>query len=122
MIKTKIVYNKIIQQLENKHIKNDITKIDIGDTIKIKKVIQEGNKERIQISEGVVICKKNTRLNHTITIRKIVQNVGVEKIYLVHSPKIINMEVIRKSKIRRSKLYYLRNRSGKATRLKQKFK
>nr|CRF40196.1 Ribosomal protein L19 [Laurencia snackeyi] len=121
-MKNKIVYNKIIQELEKKYTKEDVTKIDIGDTVKIKKVIQEGNKERIQISEGVVICKKNTSLNHTITIRKIVQNVGVEKIYLVHSPKIISIEVVRKSKIRRSKLYYLRNRSGKATRLKQKFK
>nr|WMP11650.1 50S ribosomal protein L19 [Laurencia tasmanica] len=122
MIKNKIVYNNIIQQFENKYIKDTITKIDVGDTVKVKKIIQEGNKERIQISEGVVICKKNTSLNHTITIRKIVQNVGVEKIYLVHSPQIINIEVTRKSKIRRSKLYYLRNRSGKATRLKQKFK
>nr|WMP12343.1 50S ribosomal protein L19 [Laurencia verruciformis] len=122
MIKNKIVYNNIIQQLENKYTKDAITKLDVGDTIKIKKVIQEGNKERIQVSEGVIICKKNTGLNHTITIRKIVQNVGVEKIYLVHSPQIINIEVTRKSKIRRSKLYYLRNRSGKATRLKQKFK
>nr|YP_010951614.1 50S ribosomal protein L19 [Laurencia catarinensis]WMP12553.1 50S ribosomal protein L19 [Laurencia catarinensis] len=122
MIKNKIIYNKIIQQLEKKYIKDNVTKVDIGDTVKVKKIIQEGNKERIQISEGVVICKKNTRLNHTITIRKIIQNIGVEKIYLVHSPKIINIEVIRKSKIRRSKLYYLRNRSGKATRLKQKFK
>nr|YP_010937746.1 ribosomal protein L19 [Palisada intermedia]WKW95737.1 ribosomal protein L19 [Palisada intermedia] len=122
MIKNKIVYNKIIEQFENKYIKDNITKVDVGDTVKVKKIIQEGNKERIQISEGVVICKKNTSLNHTITIRKIVQNVGVEKIYLVHSPQIINIEVTRKSKIRRSKLYYLRNRSGKATRLKQRFK
>nr|YP_010951829.1 50S ribosomal protein L19 [Laurencia elata]WMP12768.1 50S ribosomal protein L19 [Laurencia elata] len=122
MIKNKIVYSNIIQQFENKYIKDTITKIDVGDTVKVKKIIQEGNKERIQISEGVVICKKNTSLNHTITIRKIVQNIGVEKIYLVHSPQIINIEVTRKSKIRRSKLYYLRNRSGKATRLKQKFK
>lgn len=122
MIKNKIVYNRIIQQLENKYIKDTITKIDVGDTIKVQKIIQEGNKERIQVSEGVVICKKNTSLNHTITIRKIVQNVGVEKVYLIHSPQIINIEVTRKSKIRRSKLYYLRNRSGKATKLKQKFK
>lgn len=121
MIKTKIIYNNIIKELENKYIKNSITKIDVGDTVKVKKIIQEGNKERIQISEGVVICKKNSNLNHTITIRKIVQNVGVEKIYLVHSPQIISIEVTRKSKIRRSKLYYLRNRAGKATRLKQKF-
>ena len=122
MIKNTTIYSNIVKQLENKYVKDNTTKIDVGDTVRVKKIIQEGNKERIQISEGVVICKRNTSLNHTITIRKIVQNVGVEKIYLVNSPQIINIEVTRKSKIRRSKLYYLRNRSGKATRLKQKFK
>lgn len=107
--------------IEGKHIKNDLPNIEIGDSVKIKKTIQEGSKERIQISEGVIISKKNSQLNATITVRKIIQNVGVERVYLLHSPQIINIEIIRKSKVRRSKLYYLRTRSGKATRLKQRF-
>ena len=122
MIKNKNIYNKIIEEIEKKYIKNKITNIDVGDTIKIQKIIQEGNKERVQVSEGVVISKRHQNLNQTITIRKIIQNIGVERIYLIHSPQIINITVTRKSKIRRSKLYYLRYRSGKATRLKQKIK
>nr|YP_009391726.1 ribosomal protein L19 [Laurenciella marilzae]ARW59870.1 ribosomal protein L19 [Laurenciella marilzae] len=120
MIKNKTIYRNIIEEIEDKFINSKIVKIEVGDTIKIKKVIIEGNKERIQVSEGVVIGTKNTGLNKTVTLRKVIQNVGVERIYLVHSPQIINIEVVRKSKIRRSKLYYLRTRSGKATRLKQK--
>nr|YP_010619739.1 Ribosomal protein L19 [Tayloriella tenebrosa]WAX03752.1 Ribosomal protein L19 [Tayloriella tenebrosa] len=109
-----------INRIEQQYIKQDIPKVEIGDTIQIKKVIQEGNKERIQVSEGVVISKNNSKINTTITVRKTVQNIGVERIYLLHSPQIISIKIIRKSKVRRSKLYYLRNRSGKATRLKQK--
>nr|YP_009392354.1 ribosomal protein L19 [Osmundaria fimbriata]ARW60916.1 ribosomal protein L19 [Osmundaria fimbriata] len=120
MIKNMKKYSQIIQNFENTQVKNNIPRIEIGDTIKIKKVIQEGNKERIQNSEGVVISKRNSNLNESITVRKIIQNVGVERIYALHSPHIISIEIIRKSKVRRAKLYYLRKRSGKATRLKQK--
>lgn len=111
----------IIQQIENNYIKSDIPMIEIGDTIKIGILIQEGNKERIQYAEGVVISKHNNHLNTTINIRKILQGVGVERIYLIHSPRIQTIQIMRHSKVRRAKLYYLRNRSGKATRLKQKF-
>nr|YP_010171041.1 ribosomal protein L19 [Chondria tumulosa]QSD57182.1 ribosomal protein L19 [Chondria tumulosa] len=111
----------IIYEIEKDYIKNTIPKIEIGDKIKIKKIIQEGSRERIQLSEGVVICKKNNNLNQTVTIRKIIQNVGVERVYLVHSPQIINIEITKKSKVRKSKLYYLRKKLGKATKLKQKF-
>nr|YP_009396885.1 ribosomal protein L19 [Ophidocladus simpliciusculus]ARW66071.1 ribosomal protein L19 [Ophidocladus simpliciusculus] len=114
-------YSQIISAFENKYIKQDVPLIQIGDNIKIQKIIQEGNKERIQTSEGIVIAKKNHSLNKTITVRKIIQNVGVEKVYLIHSPQIVNIEIIRRSKVRKSKLYYLRSRSGKATRLKQRF-
>ena len=93
---------------------------NIGDSIKINLLVQEGNKERIQVSEGIVISKHNSNLNTTITLRKIVQNIGVERIYLIHSPRIKNIEIIRQSKVRRSKLYYLRKRSGKAAKLKRK--
>nr|YP_009394003.1 ribosomal protein L19 [Polysiphonia sertularioides]ARW62565.1 ribosomal protein L19 [Polysiphonia sertularioides] len=114
--------SNITTAIEVKYLKNDIPNIEIGDTIKIEKTIQEGNKERIQISEGVVIAKKNSGINKTITIRKIIQNIGVEKIYPIHSPQIIKINILKKAKVRRAKLYYLRSRSGKATRLKQKYK
>nr|YP_009395868.1 ribosomal protein L19 [Herposiphonia versicolor]ARW64848.1 ribosomal protein L19 [Herposiphonia versicolor] len=111
----------LVQTIQKQYITNNYYNIEIGDSIKIKKIIQEGNKERVQIAEGVVISKKNSSINKTITVRKTIQNVGVERIYLVHSPHILNIEVIKKAKVRRSKLYYLRNRSGKGTRLKQRF-
>jgi len=111
----------IIKTIEEKLKKNNLPNIEIGDSINIGFLIQEGNKERVQISEGVVISKNNANLNTTITVRKILQNVGVEKAYLIHSPRIVSIEITRKSKVRRAKLYYLRKRSGKATRLKQKF-
>nr|YP_010619350.1 Ribosomal protein L19 [Amplisiphonia pacifica]WAX03363.1 Ribosomal protein L19 [Amplisiphonia pacifica] len=121
MIKKSEHKKHLINSIEQKQIKQDIPKIEIGDTIKIKKVIQEGNKERIQASDGVIISKNNSQTNQTITVRKTIQNIGVERVYLLHSPQIISIEITKKSKVRRSKLYYLRNRSGKATRLKQKF-
>jgi large subunit ribosomal protein L19 len=114
-------YKGIIQQIENNYIKSDIPIIHIGDIVKIGILIQEGNKERVQYAEGVVISKHNNHLNTTINIRKTLQGVGVERIYLIHSPRIQTIQIIRHSKVRRAKLYYLRNRSGKATRLKQKF-
>nr|YP_009395037.1 ribosomal protein L19 [Polysiphonia stricta]ARW63599.1 ribosomal protein L19 [Polysiphonia stricta] len=110
----------IIYEVEKDYLKNDLPLIEIGDTIKIRKMIQEGVKERIQISEGVVISKNNYNINQTITMRKTIQNIGVERVYLLHSPHIISIEILKKAKVRRSKLYYLRNRSGKATRLKQR--
>ena len=113
-------YKNIINLIENKFKKPKLPDIDIGDTIKIKLIVQEGNKERIQISEGVVIAQHKAALNTTVTVRKVIQNIGVEKIYLVHSPRILTIEILRRSKVRRAKLYYLRQRSGKATRLKQK--
>ena len=104
--------------VESKFIKKNIPNIHTGDSVKIKILIKEGNKNRIQISEGVVISQKNTSINRSITIRKIIQNVGVEKVYLIHSPLIVDINIINKAKVRKSKLYYLRQRSGKATKLK----
>jgi large subunit ribosomal protein L19 len=95
--------------------------IEIGDSIKLSVKITEGNKERIQLSDGLVIAKKNHGINQTITVRKVVQGIGLERSFLVHSPKIVNLEITRKSKVRRSKLYFLRTRFGKSTRLKQRF-
>lgn len=117
----KIKTEDIIKNIEDKFKKQDIPDLEIGDSIKIQILIQEGNKERVQNVDGVIISKNNAGLNTTITLRKVLQNVGVERVYLIHSPRIVNIIIIKKAKVRRSKLYYLRYRSGKATRLKQKF-
>nr|QCI04462.1 ribosomal protein L19 [Antithamnion hubbsii] len=117
----KINKSIIVQEIESKFKKNDLPELKIGDSIKIQIIIQEGNKERIQTVEGVIIAKNNSQLNTTITIRKVLQNIGVERVYLIHSPRIIKISIIKRAKVRRAKLYYLRYRSGKATRLKQKF-
>jgi large subunit ribosomal protein L19 len=83
--------------------------------------IIEGNKERVQFYEGTIIAKKNSSINTAITVRKVLQGIGIERIFLIHSPKIDSIKVLRSSKVRRSKLYYLRNLRGKASRLKQQF-
>ena len=111
-----------IKDLESTYFNSNVPKIKVGDSVKIGVSIAEGNKERIQFSEGVVIAKSNAGLNTTITTRRVMQGIGIERVYLVHSPKLKTIEVLRSSKIRRAKLYYLRKRSGKATRLKQSFK
>ena len=111
---------KAIDKLHQNFIKPTIPKIQIGDTVKLGNKIIEGNKERVQFYEGTVIAKKNSSINTTITVRKVLQGIGVERIFLIHSPKINSITVLRSSKIRRAKLYYLRNLKGKASRLKQK--
>ena len=111
-----------IKELESTYFNSNIPEIKVGDTVKIGVSITEGNKERVQFAQGVVIAKSNAGLNTTITVRRVLQGIGTERVYLVHSPKLKSIEIIRSSKIRRAKLYYLRDRSGKATRLKQSFK
>ena len=113
---------KAIDKLHQTFIKPNIPKIQIGDTIKLGVKIIEGNKERVQFYEGIVLAKKNSSINTTITVRKVLQGVGIERVFLIHSPKVDSIEILRSSKIRRSKLYYLRNLKGKASRLKQSFK
>jgi large subunit ribosomal protein L19 len=95
--------------------------IYIGDTVKVGVIIQEGGKERTQPYEGVVIARRNGGINETITVRRIFQGVGVERVFLLHSPRIESIKVVRRGKVRRAKLYYLRDRVGKATRIKQRF-
>ena len=109
------------KELENKFLNVNVPNIRVGDTIKLGVSITEGNKERVQFTEGVVIAKKNSALNATITLRRAMQGVGVERVYLLNSPKLKSIEIVRSSKVRRSKLYYLRLRFGKATRLEQRF-
>jgi large subunit ribosomal protein L19 len=112
---------KTIDNLENTFLKKDLPALRIGDNVKIGVKIIEGNKERVQFYEGTIIAKKNSSINITITVRKILQGIGIERIFLIHSPKVDSITVLRSSKVRRSKLYYLRNLKGKASRLKQSF-
>ena len=111
----------VIINLQNQFLKVDLPNIKIGDNVRIGVKIIEGNKERVQFYEGTIIAKKNTSINTTITVRKVLQGIGVERIFLIHSPNIDSIQVLRSSKVRRSKLYYLRDLTGKASRLKQKF-
>lgn len=112
---------QIIEKIEKKFIKDDLPSLSIGDTVKVYILIKEGNKERIQTNQGVIIAKGNSNLTSTITVRSNLQGIGVERVYLIHSPLIKSIEILRRSKVRRSKLYYLRGLYGKATRLKQRF-
>ena len=112
---------QLLNNIQNQFLKYNLPKIKIGDNVKIGVKIIEGNKERIQFYEGTIIAKKNTSINTTIIVRKVLQGIGIERIFLIHSPKVDSIKVLRSSKVRRSKLYYLRSLKGKASRLKQKF-
>jgi large subunit ribosomal protein L19 len=111
----------LIQQIENYQIKKNLPKIEVGDIAKIGIIIQEGNKQRVQPFEGTVMSKINTGINSAVIIRRIFQGVSIERIFLLHSPSIQTIEIIRNSKVRRAKLFYLRNRVGKDGRLVQRF-
>ena len=112
--------NPIIENLENGFKKAEIPQMNPGDTVKVFVRIVEGNKERTQAFEGTIIKDRGEGLNKTITDRKVFQGVGVERVFLVHSPRIEKFQVLRRGDVRRAKLYYLRERSGKATRIKEK--
>jgi large subunit ribosomal protein L19 len=117
----KLNTQKTIRNIESSFLKKNLPILQIGDNIKIGVKIIEGNKERVQFYEGTILAKKNSSVNTTITVRKILQGIGIERVFLIHSPKIDSITVIRSSKVRRAKLYYLRSLKGKAGRLKQKF-
>ncbi len=111
----------IIRSIEAEHLKSKLPKIYVGDSVEVGVRITEGNKERIQPYKGTVIAKRNGGINETITVRRIFQGVGVERVFLLHSPIVAHIKVERRGKVRRAKLYYLRDRVGKATRIKQRF-
>ena len=117
----KLNIQETICEIETEFLKSDLPLLRIGDNVKVGVKIIEGNKERVQFYEGTIIAKKNSSINTTITVRKTLQGIGIERIFLIHSPKIDSIQVLRSSKVRRSKLYYLRNLKGKASRLKQTF-
>lgn len=110
----------MIDLVEGMQLRTDLPKIEVGDTINVNVRVIEGDKERIQVYTGIVIKIKGSGLKETFTVRKISNGVGVERIFPLHSPRIATMEVVRKGKVRRAKLYYLRNLTGKASRIKEK--
>jgi large subunit ribosomal protein L19 len=110
---------EMIKAIEAKQMKEKAPEFRIGDTVKVHYRIIEGTTERVQIYEGICIAKNNTGLAKTFTVRKISYGVGVERIFPLHSPKIANIDVVRKGKVRRSKLYYLRDRVGKSAKIKE---
>lgn len=110
----------ILKSIEHEQLKNKIPELKIGNTVRVHVRIKEGNKERIQVFEGIIIKKQGGGVNATFTVRRISYGVGVEKTFLVHSPMVEKVELVRVGKARRAKLYYLRDRVGKAAKTKEK--
>lgn len=110
----------ILKSIENEQIRTDLPKLEIGDFIKVHAKIKEGNRERIQVFEGTVIALKGSGLKETFTVRRVSYGVGVERIFPVNSPRIDHIDVVRKGVVRRAKLYYLRDRVGKAAKVKER--
>ena len=108
---------KLLDAVESKSLKKDIPHFEIGDTVDVRCKIKEGDKERIQIFTGTVIARKGRGINETFTVRRIVANEGVERIFPLHSPNVVDVRPVRSGKTRRAKLYYLRKRTGKAVKL-----
>ena len=109
----------IIDQIEQEGMKKDLPAIAIGDQVKVNVKVKEGEKERIQTYEGVVIARKNGGIRETIVVRRVTFGIGVERTFPLHSPKIDSIQVVRHGEVRRAKLYYLRSRTGKAAKLKE---
>ena len=111
--------NDIIREIEAEQLKASVDDFNIGDTVRVHNKIKEGNRERIQIFEGTVTKRQNGGIRETFTVRKFSNGVGVEKTWPLHSPSVDKIEVVRKGKVRRAKLYYLRERTGKAAKVKE---
>ncbi len=111
--------NNIIDQIEKEQLRDDLTSFNIGDTVRVMVKVKEGDKERIQAYEGVVIAKKGSGIRETFTVRRVSFGIGVERTFPMHSPRIDKILVIRKGKVRRAKIYYIRNLSGKAAKVKE---
>ena len=109
----------IIDQIEKEQLRNDVPSFNIGDTVRVMVKVKEGEKERIQAYEGVVIAKKGSSVRETFTVRRVSFGIGVERTFLLHSPRIDKIIVVRKGKVRRAKIYYIRDLSGKAAKVKE---
>ncbi len=111
---------EILEQLHHEGLRTDVPKFDAGDTVKVMVRVREGEKTRLQAFEGVVIARRGGGVNETFTVRKVSAGIGVERVFPLHSPMYATIDVIRRGRVRRAKLYYLRNLSGKAARIKEK--
>lgn len=109
-----------LKLIESQSLKSELPELNIGDTVKVHVKIKEGDKERIQVFEGTIIAKKHGGISETFTVRRLSHGCGVERVFPVHSPNVVAVDVVRHGRVRRAKLYYLRNRVGKAARIKEK--
>ena len=112
----------IINKIEQEQLKADVTPFNVGDTIKVHVKIQEGDKSRIQVFEGTVIAKKHGGISETFTVRRVAHGCGIERVFPLHSPVVEKVELVRSGKVRRAKLYYLRDRVGKAAKVKEQIR
>jgi large subunit ribosomal protein L19 len=110
----------LVKALSEQYVKTDKPEVNVGDTVKVSVKVKEGNRERIQAFEGIIIAKKHGGINESITVRRVSYNVGCEKVFPVNSPNIVSIDIVRKGKVRRAKLYYLRDRVGKQAKVREK--
>ena len=111
--------NEIIRSIEAKQIRSDLPAFNVGDTVRVWVKVVEGNRERLQAFEGTVIAKRNGGIRETFTVRRVSYGIGVERTFPIHSPRVDHVDLIRRGKVRRAKLYYLRSRQGKAAKIKE---
>ena len=109
----------LMKVLTEGQMKAELRRIEVGDTVRVHVLIKEGTRERIQVFEGTIIAKKHGGIQETMTVRRVSHGVGIEKVFPIHSPHVSKVELVRKGKVRRAKLYYLRNRVGKAAKVKE---
>ena len=112
----------LVKALSSQYMKEELPEMRVGDTVRVHVLIKEGSRERIQVFEGTIIARKHGGINETITVRRVSYGVGCEKVFPVHSPSIVDVQTVRYGKVRRAKLYYLRNRVGKAAKVKELIK
>lgn len=110
----------LVKTLSEQYMKSEVPTVNVGDTVSVVVRVKEGNRERTQAFEGTVIAKKHGGINETITVRRISYNVGCEKVFLIHSPTIVSIKTVRRGKVRRAKLYYLRGKVGKKAKVKER--
>ena len=111
--------NEIIRSIEAKQIRSDLPQFNVGDTVRVWVKVVEGNRERLQAFEGAVIARRNGGIRETFTVRRVSYGIGVERTFPIHSPRVDHVDLIRRGKVRRAKLYYLRERQGKAAKIKE---
>ena len=111
--------NEIIRSIEAKQLRKDLPEINVGDTVRVWVKVVEGSRERLQAFEGTIIAKRNGSVRETFTVRRVSYGIGVERTFPIHSPRVDHIDLIRHGKVRRAKLYYLRDRQGKAAKIKE---